>query len=83
MKLVDIENCDRDLFYKQMGGKDNLISVESAFNMLTALPMVTTDEIYDKALDDVVRESTRFKEQFKSFYLMDLINIVKKLKEQK
>lgn len=41
MRLVNIDDCDRELFYKQMGGKDTLITVETAFNMLMSLPIVT------------------------------------------
>lgn len=52
MKLVDIDGCNRELFYKQMDGKDSFITVEAAFNMLMALPVVTENEIYNKALED-------------------------------
>lgn len=52
MKLVDIDGCNKKLFYKQMDGKDSLITVEDAFNMLMALPVVTESEIYNKALED-------------------------------
>lgn len=38
MRLVNIDDCNRELFYKQMGGKDSLITVETSFNMLMALP---------------------------------------------
>ena len=49
MRLVNIDDCNRALFYKQFGGKDSLITVESAFNMLEALPTA-----YD--IDKVVEE---------------------------
>ena len=49
MRLVNIDDCNRALFYKQFGGKDSLITVESAFNMLEALPTA-----YD--IDKVVKE---------------------------
>ena len=38
MRLVNIDDCNRSLFYKQSGGKDSLITVESVFNMFEALP---------------------------------------------
>ena len=38
MRLVNVDDCDRELFYRQMGGKDSLITVETAFDMLNALP---------------------------------------------
>lgn len=49
MRLVNIDDCNRALFYKQCGGKDSLITVESAFNMFEALPTA-----YD--IDKVVKE---------------------------
>ncbi len=41
MRLVNIDDCNRELFYEQMGGKDSLITVETAFNMLMSLPVIT------------------------------------------
>ena len=49
MRLVNIDDCNRALFYKQCGGKDSLITIESAFNMFEALPTA-----YD--IDKVVKE---------------------------
>ena len=49
MRLVNIDDCNRELFYKQSGGKDSLITVESVFNMFEALPTA-----YD--IDKVVAE---------------------------
>lgn len=40
MRLVNIDDCDKELFFKQIGGKDSLITVETAFEMLEALPVV-------------------------------------------
>lgn len=40
MRLVDIDACDREQFYKDCGGKDSLISVEAVFDMLMVLPEV-------------------------------------------
>lgn len=40
MRLVNIDDCNRELFYKKMGGKDSYITVETAFNMLMSLPVV-------------------------------------------
>ena len=50
MRLVNIDDCNRALFYKQFGGKDSLITVESAFNMVEALP--TAYDI-EKVVEDV------------------------------
>ena len=49
MRLVNIDDCNRSLFYKESGGKDSLITVESVFNMFEALPTA-----YD--IDKVVQE---------------------------
>lgn len=57
MKLVNIDDCNRELFYKQMGGKNNLITVETAFNMLMSLPVVTGIKI--DMNDDLVKEIRR------------------------
>ena len=49
MRLVNIDDCNRALFYKQFGGKDSLITVESAFNMLEALPTAyDTDKVVEE-----------------------------------
>lgn len=56
MKLVNIEDCDRELFYKQCGGKDSLINVETAFNMLMTFPIVSETEIYNGAIEDFKQE---------------------------
>lgn len=78
MSLTNLDECNRELFYKQMGGKDTLITVESAFNMLMSLPTVNVTEI----IDGMVAECERFKNQYKTFYFQDLVDISKKVKEQ-
>lgn len=78
MRLTNLDECNRELFYKQMGGKDKLITVESAFNMLMLLPTVNVTEI----VDSLVTECERFKNQYKTFYFQDLVDISKKVKEQ-
>lgn len=32
MRLVNVDDCDKELFYKELGGKDSLITVETAFS---------------------------------------------------
>ena len=54
MRLVNIDDCNRALFYKQCGGKDSLITVESAFNMFEALP--TAYDI-DKVVEELEKSS--------------------------
>lgn len=38
MRLIDADATNKKLFYKQMGGKDSLITAETAFSMLEAQP---------------------------------------------
>lgn len=78
MKLVNLDDCNRDLFYKQMGGKNSLITVETAFDMLMDLPIINETEI----IDNLVAECERFINQYKTFYFQDLLDISKKVKEQ-
>lgn len=47
-RYTDIDKCNKDRFYKECGGSDSLITAESAFNMLEALPVedvVSRDEV--------------------------------------
>lgn len=38
MRLIDADAMNEKLFYKQLGGKDTLITAECAFNMIKAQP---------------------------------------------
>ena len=38
MRLIDADAMNEELFYKQVGGKDSLITAESAFEMINAQP---------------------------------------------
>ena len=49
LRIVDIDECNREQFYKDCDGKDSLISVEAAFNMLEALPTA-------KVIEDIKAE---------------------------
>ena len=52
MKLVDIDKCDREVFYKELGtkdGKDVCIFAETVFDMLEALPEVNAIPIPEGA----------------------------------
>ena len=57
MRLVNIDDCNRALFYKQCGGKDSLITVESAFNMFEALPTAYDIDKVVEELGDRVNEA--------------------------
>lgn len=39
-RLIDVGQCDRELFYRQCGGADSLVTVKSAFDMLLSLPPI-------------------------------------------
>ena len=54
MRLIDTDAMNEELFYKQIGGKNTLITVESAFNMIKAQPTA-----YD--LDNVVSQMYKLK----------------------
>lgn len=50
MRLIDVDAMNEELFYKEMGGKDTLITCETAFNMIKAQPIVfDCNEIIDNA----------------------------------
>ena len=52
MKLVDIDECDRKVFYKELGtkdGRDVCLFAEDVFNMLEALPPVNAIPIPEGA----------------------------------
>ena len=59
MKLVDIDKCDREVFYKELGtkdGKDVCIFAETVFDMLEALPPVNAIPIPEGATNgDVIK----------------------------
>ena len=38
MRLIDADAMNAELFYTQVGGKDSLITAESAFEMINAQP---------------------------------------------
>ena len=62
MRLVNIDDCNRALFYKQCGGKDSLITVESAFNMFEALPTsYDVDKVVEELNELDVKSITRYK----------------------
>ena len=49
MRLIDVDAMNEELFYKEMGGKDTLITCETAFEMIKAQPIVfDCNEVIDK-----------------------------------
>lgn len=61
MRLVNIDDCDRELFYRQMGGKDSLITVETAFDMLNALPTAYDVDKVVQQLEEVGQKMSESK----------------------
>ena len=61
MRLVNVDDCDRELFYKQMGGKDSLITVETAFDMLEALPTAYDVDKVVEQLEEVGQKMSESK----------------------
>ena len=61
MRLIDMDAMNEELFYKEMGGKDTLITCEAAFNMVKAQPIVfDCNEIIDKVIDILNRHNAIF-----------------------
>lgn len=50
MRLIDADAMNEELFYKQVGGKDSLITAESAFEMISVQP--TTYDV-DKVVEQL------------------------------
>lgn len=54
MRLIDADAMNEKLFYKQLGGKDTLITAECAFNMIKAQPTVYDVEKVEEQLDEYI-----------------------------
>ena len=56
-----MDAMNEELFYKEMGGKDTLITCEASFNMVKAQPIVfDCNEIIDKVIDILNRHNAIF-----------------------
>ena len=53
MRLIDADAMNEELFYKQLGGKDTLITAESAFNMIKAQPTAYDVEKVVKQIEEM------------------------------
>lgn len=53
MRLIDADAMNEELFYKQVGGKDSLITAESAFKMIDVQP--TAFDV-DKVINELKRD---------------------------
>jgi hypothetical protein len=54
MRLIDADAMNEELFYKQVGGKDSLITAESAFEMINAQPTAYDVDAVMKQLDEYI-----------------------------
>lgn len=54
MRLIDADAMNEELFYKQVGGKDSLITAESAFEMIDAQPTAYDVEAVVEQLDTYI-----------------------------
>mgnify|MGYP000529870621 CR=1 FL=1 len=52
MRLIDADAMNAELFYKQVGGKDSLITAESAFEMINAQPTAYDVDAVVKQLEE-------------------------------
>lgn len=79
-RLIDADAMNEELFYKQLGGKDTLITVESAFNMIKAQPTAYDVEKVVAELEDFKIKGTNLdKADYNwNLALIEAIEIVKK-----
>ena len=54
IRLIDADAMNAELFYKQVGGKDSLITAESAFEMINAQPTAYDVDAVVKQLDEYI-----------------------------
>ncbi len=54
MRLIDADAMNEELFYKEIGGKDSLITAESAFEMINAQPTAYDVDTVTKQLDEYI-----------------------------
>ena len=61
MRLIDVDEMNEELFYKEMGGKDTLITCETVFEMIKAQPIVfDCNEVIDKVIEILNRHNATF-----------------------
>lgn len=56
MRLIDADAMNEELFYKQVGGKDSLITAESAFEMINAQPTAYDPDKVVEQLEELTEE---------------------------
>lgn len=73
-KLIDADNLNEELFYKQLGGKDTLITAEYAFNMFKEQPTAYDLKMVEKQIDEYITKIVGRK----SALYQKIISIVRK-----
>ena len=61
MRLIDTDEMNEKLFYRELGGKDVLITAKSVFDMIKALPTAYDAE---KVVEELNEESSMFHSMF-------------------
>lgn len=74
MRLIDADAMNEELFYKELGGKDSLITAECVFDMLKAQP---TAYNVDKVVDELDAYITKIVGRKSALY-QTIIGIVRK-----
>lgn len=55
MRLIDAGAMNEELFYKELGGKDTLITAECAFNMIKTQPTVN---VFERIIEEIKKSPT-------------------------
>lgn len=79
MRLIDADAMNEELFYKQVGGKDSLITAESAFKMIDAQPTAYDVEAVVEQLGNIgtLARPVGWTKAYEIIMLKDAIEIVK------
>lgn len=67
-RLIDVDAMNEELFYKQLGGKDTLITAESAFNMIKAQPTAYDISKVVAELEVMEEKRVRFAKQILDYW---------------
>lgn len=79
MRLIDADTMNAELFYKQVGGKDSLITAESAFEMINAQPTAYDVDAVVEQLEDrsTLSRPVGWTKSYEIITLKDAVEIVK------
>ena len=79
MRLIDADAMNAELFYKQVGVKDSLITAESAFEMINAQPTAYDVDAVVEQLEDrsTLSRPVGWTKSYEIITLKDAVEIVK------